>query len=75
MPANFQEQPTTYDSDYGGTTTFLDCGAGKGGKLFGAIVNTDTNIVEEYLDFTNVLWLCFNFSCFNVSLHYLERQK
>ena len=52
---NFQEQPTTYDSDYGGTTTFLDCGAGKGGKLFGAIVNTDTNIVEEYLDFTNVL--------------------
>ena len=52
---NFQEQPTTYDSELGGTTTFLDCGAGKGGKLFGAIVNTDTNIVEEYLDFTDVL--------------------
>jgi len=51
---NFQDEPTTYNSDYNGKVTFLDCGAGKGGKLFGAIVNTDTNIVEKYLDFTDV---------------------
>lgn len=50
---NFQDHPETYESELGGLTTFLDCGAGKGGKLFGVIVNTDTSEIEQYLDFTD----------------------
>ena len=49
----YQDHPETYESELGGLTTFLDCGAGKGGKLFGVIVNTDTSEIEQYLDFTD----------------------
>lgn len=34
----FQEQPTVYTNSQGGTSVFLDGGAGKGGTLWGAVV-------------------------------------
>ena len=34
----FQEQPTVYTNSLGGTSVFLDGGAGKGGTLWGAVV-------------------------------------
>jgi hypothetical protein len=50
---NFQSMPQTFESQFGGRTTFTDCGAGKGGNLYGIIVNTDTTVIEQYLDFTD----------------------
>jgi hypothetical protein len=34
----FQDQPTVYTNSQGGTSVFLDGGAGKGGTLWGAVV-------------------------------------
>lgn len=50
---NFQPKPLVYTNNQGGTTVWLDCGAGKGGSLFGVVVNSDTDEIEEFIDFTN----------------------
>ena len=48
---NFQDAPATIKSSKGGRTVFLDCGAGKGGNLFGAVVNKDTSEEVTFIDF------------------------
>ena len=48
---NFQDSPETVKSSKGGRTVFLDCGAGKGGNLFGAVVNKDTSEEVTFIDF------------------------
>ena len=48
----FQSAPTTITSPLGGKTIFTDCGAGKGGHLFGVVVNSDSGSVEETIDFS-----------------------
>jgi len=48
----FQPGPTSVSSPLGGKTIFTDCGAGKGGKLFGVVVNSDSGSVEETIDFS-----------------------
>lgn len=48
---NFQDTPHVEKSNKGGRTIFLDCGAGKGGNLFGALVNKDTPEEVEYINF------------------------
>lgn len=48
---NFQTKPLDYINDNGGRVIWLDCGAGKGGKLFGAVVNSATEI-QEMVDFS-----------------------
>lgn len=48
---NFQLKPFDFTNDQGGRVIWLDCGAGKGGKLFGAIVNSATEI-EQIVDFS-----------------------
>ena len=48
---NFQAEPLDFTNDKGGRVIWLDCGAGKGGKLFGAVVNSATEI-EEMVDFS-----------------------
>lgn len=50
---NFQHEPEVHVNDNGGEVIFLDCGAGKGGNLFGAVLNIDTNIVEDIVNFSN----------------------
>jgi protein phosphatase len=50
---NFQDSPETIKSDKGGKTVFLDCGAGKGGSLYGAVVNKDTPSKVNLIDFGN----------------------
>ena len=47
---NFQAEPLDFTNEQGGRVIWLDCGAGKGGKLFGAVVNSATDI-EEILEF------------------------
>ena len=47
----FQQEPRVVKNDVGGEVIFLDCGAGKGGKLFGAVLNTTTNELEEFVGF------------------------
>lgn len=44
----FQDQPTVFTNSAGGTSVFLDCGAGKGGNLWGAVVENCTAV-----DFVN----------------------
>jgi hypothetical protein len=50
---NFQIEPTVHTNDMGGTTVWLDAGAGKGGALFGLVVNSSTNEIEDTINFTN----------------------
>lgn len=50
---NFQKVPTVHTNDMGGTTIWLDAGAGKGGKLFGLVVNSSTNEIENTIDFSH----------------------
>ena len=50
---NFQPEPLVYTNELGGTVVWLDCGAGKGGKLFGMVVNSSTNEIEETINFAN----------------------
>tara|TARA_R110001592_G_scaffold1805_14_gene10898 strand:+ start:9563 stop:10303 length:741 start_codon:yes stop_codon:yes gene_type:complete len=47
---NFQPEPYDFTNDQGGRVVWLDCGAGKGGKLFGAVVNSAIEI-EEMVEF------------------------
>jgi len=49
---NFQKEPSTHYSGIGGTTIFLDCGAGKGGWLYGAVVNSVDESIIEYINFS-----------------------
>jgi hypothetical protein len=45
----FQEQPTVYTNSQGGTSVFLDGGAGKGGTLWGAVVvNGEIQSMESF---------------------------
>lgn len=48
---NFQTEPLDITNEQGGRVIWLDCGAGKGGKLFGAVVNSAKEI-EEMVDFS-----------------------
>lgn len=47
---NFQPMPLDFTNEQGGRVIWLDCGAGKGGKLFGAVVNSSTE-VDEIIEF------------------------
>lgn len=49
---NFQTDPFVYTNEQGGTTVWLDCGAGKGGSLFGIVVNSSTNEIEDTINFS-----------------------
>ena len=49
---NFQQDPFVYTNEQGGTTVWLDCGAGKGGSLFGIVVNSSTNEIEDTINFS-----------------------
>lgn len=49
---NFQVAPLVHKNDAGGVTVFLDCGSGKGGTLWGAVVNTVNNSIEELRNFS-----------------------
>ena len=49
---NFQVQPTVHTNDIGGTVIWTDCGAGKGGDLFGMVVNSTSSEIEEYINFS-----------------------
>ena len=51
---NFQNTPLDFVNDDDGRIVWMDCGAGKGGKLFGAVVNSSTDKIEKYIDFSNV---------------------
>lgn len=48
----FQEEPLVHVNTNGGEVIFMDCGAGKGGKLFGAVVNSTDNKIQEFINFT-----------------------
>jgi hypothetical protein len=49
---NFQLTPLTVKNKLGGYVTFLDTGSGKGGTLWGAVVNSDTSEIEELRNFS-----------------------
>ena len=48
---SFQHEPKVFKNDNGGEIIFLDCGAGKGGKLFGVVLNSSTNETETFVEF------------------------
>lgn len=48
----FQKSPYIYHNLSGGKVVFLDCGSGKGGWLYGAVLNSTTNQIEEIIKFT-----------------------
>ena len=51
---HFQPRPTDFTNDNGGRIIWLDCGAGKGGSLWGAVVNRDagqSDTVEDFIEF------------------------
>lgn len=49
---NFQIAPLVHKNANSGVTVFLDCGSGKGGTLWGAVVNTANNSIEELRNFS-----------------------
>lgn len=49
---NFQNEPSSYMSEQGGKTVFLDCGSGKGGWLCGAVVNSIDSSILEFKNFS-----------------------
>tara|TARA_B100001105_G_scaffold255226_1_gene253618 strand:+ start:2442 stop:3179 length:738 start_codon:yes stop_codon:yes gene_type:complete len=49
---NFQLTPLTVKNKQGGYVTFLDTGSGKGGTLWGAVVNSDTTEIEQLRNFS-----------------------
>lgn len=49
---NFQKQPLDYTNNNGGRIIWLDCGAGKGGNLYGAVVNSTNKNVEQLVNFS-----------------------
>ena len=48
---NFQVTPLSVKNKQGGITTFLDGGSGKGGNLWGAVVNSANNSIEALINF------------------------
>jgi len=48
---NFQATPLSVKNKQGGITTFLDAGSGKGGNLWGAVVNSANNSIEALINF------------------------
>lgn len=48
---NFQEAPLVQKNDSGGVTVFLDCGSGKGGTLWGAVVNSAERTLQGFVNF------------------------
>jgi len=48
---NFQVTPLSHKNAQGGVTTFLDGGSGKGGKLWGAVVNSASNDINALINF------------------------
>lgn len=49
---NFQLAPLTVKNKQKGAVTFLDTGSGKGGTLWGAVVNSATSNVEQFRNFS-----------------------
>lgn len=49
---NFQTEPSIHLGKQGGRTVFLDCGAGKGGWLCGAVVNSVDNSISSFINFS-----------------------
>lgn len=49
---NFQPEPSIYKGEQGGEVIFLDCGAGKGGWLCGAVVNSVDNSISSFINFS-----------------------
>lgn len=49
---NFQLAPLTVKNQQRGAVTFLDTGSGKGGTLWGAVVNSATSNVEQFRNFS-----------------------
>lgn len=45
----FQPEPRVYTNSRNGTTVFLDCGSGKGGNLWGAVIRSNESV--EYINF------------------------
>lgn len=50
---NFQLAPLVHKNRQGGATVFLDCGSGKGGTLWGAVVNSATRTLNGFVNFGN----------------------
>lgn len=48
---NFQLAPLVNKNENGGATVFLDTGSGKGGTLWGAVVNSATKTLEGFVNF------------------------
>jgi len=48
---NFQPAPLVHMNKQSGVTVFLDTGSGKGGKLWGAVVNSDNNDIVSMHNF------------------------
>lgn len=48
---NFQLAPLVNKNDSGGATVFLDCGSGKGGTLWGAVVNSADRTLQGFVNF------------------------
>ncbi len=48
---NFQLAPLVNKNQNGGATVFLDTGSGKGGTLWGAVVNSATKTLEGFVNF------------------------
>lgn len=49
---NFQVAPSVVKNNNGGITVFLDTGSGKGGTLWGTVVNSVTSEIEQFRNFS-----------------------
>jgi len=49
---NFQPAPSIVKNDVDGQVIFLDCGAGKGGTLWGDVVTSVTSDIEQFRNFS-----------------------
>lgn len=49
---NFQLAPSVQKNSNGGVTVFLDTGSGKGGTLWGTVVNSVTSEIEQFRNFS-----------------------
>lgn len=48
---NYQLAPLVHKNDSGGATVFLDAGSGKGGTLWGAVVNSADRTLQGFINF------------------------
>ena len=48
---NFQLAPLVNKNNSGGATVFLDCGSGKGGTLWGVVVNSADRTLQGFVNF------------------------